>query len=379
MTGEGPSGRLKYPQKEKRGSEEMLSNYDKPEIVAATKQMMAHLHPLRYLFFELTRKCNLRCAHCGSRCPGYKGGPELSADDFKRVADRVSQAYTPEQVMFCITGGEPLLRNDWFEICSYIAEKGFAWGMTTNGTLIDENCVRDLAQAGMKTVSVSLDGLKESHEKLRGVEGSFKAAVNGIRLLKESACFHAVQAVTVVSKSNLNELPLLYDFIVTLGVDSWKLTAIEPMGAALSKPDIFLDEHEHYKLLNFIMLQRKKATIDVTYGCSHFLPKRYDTAVRNQAFLCGAGTMVASIASNGDILPCLDIDSRELVRQGNVCEDDFIEVWENRFDLFRKNKANTSIKCRECEFRQECQGDSWHSWDFEKDTPRICFKTHTFF
>ena len=357
----------------------MFSNYENPEIAAATKQIVAQIHPLRYLVFELPRRCNLRCAHCGSRCPEYTSGKELSSSTFMHVVDRVSEVYRTDQVMFCVTGGEPLLREDWFEICSYIASKGFSWGMTTNGTLINDNCVRRLVEADIKTVSVSLDGLKDTHEKLRGVAGSFDRAVSGIRLLKESGCCHSVQAVTVVSKLNIHELPALYDYICELGVDSWKLTAIEPMGDAHNQKELFLDEQEHISLLTSIMLWRRKAAIGVTYGCSHFLPKRYDSSVRKQPFICGAGTMVASIASNGDILPCLDIDSRELVRQGNVCEDDFIEVWENRFDLFRKNKANTSIKCRECQFRQECQGDSWHSWDFEKDTPRICFKTHTFF
>jgi len=357
----------------------MFSNYDNPEIAAATKQVIALHHPLRLLFFELTRRCNLHCAHCGSRCPEFTSSDEISASDFKHVVDRVTEVYSVDQVMFCITGGEPLLREDWFEICSYISEKGYSWGMTTNGTLIDEDCVRDLARAGMKTVSVSLDGLKGTHEKLRGVKGSFDRAVEGIKRLKESALFHVVQVVTVVSKLNIHELGELYNLVCELDVDSWKLTAIEPMGDALSHQDLFLDGHEFNNLLTFIMQRRKRAVIDVTYGCSHFLLKRYDNTVRKQPFLCGAGTMIASIASNGDILPCLDIDCREIVKQGNVLQDDLIDVWENRFLLFRKNKANTSIMCQECQYRQVCQGDSWHSWDFEKKMPRICMKKQNFF
>lgn len=357
----------------------MLNNYDEPEVAAAAKQIISYLHPLRYLFFELTRECNLRCKHCGSRCPEYIPDNELSASEYKHIVDRVSEVYPVDQVMFCITGGEPLLRQDWFEICSYISSKGFSWGMTTNGTLIDEKCIYKLKSACMKTVSVSIDGLRDNHEKLRDIQGSFDQAVHGIRLLKKSGHFHSVQAVTVVNKLNIHELPELYGLIRDLGVDSWKLTAIEPMGDALSRQEIFLDEHDHYDLLTFIMQLRQKAEIDVTYGCGHFLPKRYDNTVRKHPFLCGAGTMIASIASNGDILPCLDIDCRETVKQGNIRRNDFIDVWENRFELFRKNKANTSAKCRECQFKQECHGDSWHSWDFEKSEPRICFKTHTFF
>ncbi len=344
------------------------------ELMAATAQAAAHLHPLRYLFFELTQRCNLRCAHCGSGCPGRAAEEELSAADFMRVTDRAAQAWPAGQLMFCLTGGEPLLNRDCFAIGAHIAEKGFAWGMTSNGTLIDEACVRELARAGMKTISISLDGLRESHEALRGAEGSFDAAVNALRLLKESGRFRSVQATTVVSQLNLHELPALYDLVSGLGVDSWKLAAIEPMGDALSRPDIFLDRHEHFRLLNFILQRRRTAPFDLTYGCSHFLPKRYERAVRKQPFLCGAGVLIAGVASNGDILPCLDVERREIVKQGNVLHDDIVEVWNKGFALFRSNKADSSETCRACPHRQACRGDSWHAWDFDRNEPRICLE-----
>ena len=354
----------------------MYSNYDDHDITASVKQLLFQIHPLKYLFFELTQRCNLRCAHCGSRCPEYEGGMELSAADYKHVVDRVAQSFSTNQLMFCITGGEPLLNKDWYEICSYIAQKGFSWGMTSNGTLIDEACVQRLVQAGMKTIAISLDGLKESHERLRGVPGCFDKAVNAVRLLRESGFFRAVQVVTVVSKLNIDELTKLYDLVSDLNVDSWKLTPVEPMGNAKLQQKLFLDEEEHYRLMDFIKKKRDTARFEVTYGCNHLLPEDYDTRVRKQPFLCGAGTMIASIASDGDILPCLDIDCRELVRQGNVLQDDFIDVWENRFEIFRRNKANTSPTCKDCGLKSICQGDSWHSWDFEKNRPRICFARH---
>lgn len=359
---------------------DIMTNHDRElQMAAAVKQILASVHPLRYLFFELTRKCNLLCAHCGSRCPGYEPGEELTAADFKRVVDCVSQVYPPSQLMFCITGGEPLLRNDWFEICSYISEKRYSWGMTTNGTLIDKTCVQDLARAGMKTVAVSLDGLKDKHERLRGVSGAFEQAVSGIRHLKESSFFKNVQVVTVVNRLNIAELPALFDLVNSLGVDSWKLTAIEPMGDAVLRRDLFLTEEDYFTLFEFIRQCRNHAPLAVTYGCSHLLPEQYDDTVRSQSFLCGAGTMIASIACNGDILPCLDIDCRELVKQGNIRKNDFVDVWENRFEQFRVNKADSSKFCRECPKKQICQGDSWHSWDFQNNRPRICFEKHIFF
>ena len=357
----------------------MSEAFDNAEANAAAKQLLERWHPLRYVFFELTSSCNLRCRHCGSRCPGGAAGETIPAAAFRRVVDRIAGSYPKNQLMFCITGGEPLLNPDWFDVCSHIAERGFSWGMTTNGTLIDAECVEKLSRAGMKTVAVSLDGLRESHEALRGVEGSFDGAVNALRLLVQSGNFRAVQVVTVVNRLNLEELPRLYELVCSLGVASWKLTPIEPIGDARAHPELFLDEHEHYRLLNFILQHRRKAAFEITYGCSHNLPKRYEEKVRARSFLCGAGTMIASVASNGDILPCLDIDCREKVRQGNVLRDDFVEVWEKGFTLFRANKALGSPFCRDCPQRQECRGDSWHSWDVEENAPRVCLKNHRVF
>ena len=251
--------------------------------------------------------------------------------------------------------------------------------MTSNGTLIDEKCVLRLAQAGMKTIAISLDGLKATHEQLRGVPGSYDLAVNALRLLKKSEAFRTVQTVTVVSELNIRELPQLFELVSDLQIDSWKITPIEPMGDAKGRQDLFLDEKEHYQLLDFIKEKRLRAPFEITYGCSHMLPEAYEAKVRKHEFLCGAGTMIASIASNGDVLPCLDIDCRELVKQGNVLQNDFIEVWESRFEVFRKNKANTSEFCKDCEQRRTCQGDSWHSWNFEENRPRVCFEKHIVF
>ena len=342
-------------------------------------QLAWGVHPLKYLFLELTRRCNLRCAHCGSSCPAYTQNAELPTEAFLHVVDRVAEAFPADPPLFCITGGEPLLHPDWFTICSHIREKGLSWGMTTNGTLIDQSCVRRLAQAGMKSVAVSLDGGRQSHEKLRGVQGCFDKAVKALELLKESGSFRAVGVTTVVSKLNLGELEKLYSLMKQLGVDSWMLTPVEPMGDASGRRELFLEEEEHKLLLDFIRERRREAPFDLAYGCSHFLPEEYDAAVRKQPFLCIAGTMVASIASNGDILPCLDIDCRELVKQGNVQRDDFPMVWNERFERFRRNKAESSPLCRDCEWKKLCCGDSWHSWDFAENRPRICLRKHIVF
>lgn len=339
---------------------------------AGTKNYIKKHPILRYLFLELTKQCNLRCLHCGSRCPSFTGETLVEKEKLFEVIDEVSEHVKPSQMMFCITGGEPLLRRDWYEICSYITEKGYAWGMTSNGTLIDRECAERLRKSGMNTISISLDGMKESHERLRNVPGCFEKAVQGLRCLIACGGFECVQVTTVVNRYNISELEEMYNFLRELGVDSWKVTAVEPIGNARENSELLLKPQEYRRMFDFILEKRQQRELDVTFGCSHFLPEKYDATVRRGHFLCGAGTAIASISSEGDILACLDIEDRARTRQGNVRDDSFWEVWKNGFGMFRENHWQCSDFCKDCRDAAFCQGESWHTWNFETNEPDVC-------
>ena len=108
---------------------------------------------LKFLFFELTMRCNEHCLHCGSYC-GDVESSELPVEVYKNILDKVKRDF-PVLPMICVTGGEPLLRKELFEIMSYAKSLGYLWGMTSNGTLITEDTARRLYEAGMKTISIS--------------------------------------------------------------------------------------------------------------------------------------------------------------------------------------------------------------------------------
>ena len=329
--------------------------------------------PLKHLFFELTLRCNLHCIHCGSRCGEYDNPPELSLSQYKRIMDDIKRDFDLSKLQLYITGGEPLLRRDFFDIMNYANKLGFRWGMTTNACLIDDNIAKKLYESGMKTVSVSIDGLEDTHDSLRGKKGAYASAMRGIEALCNVGKFQNVQVTTVINHGNIGELDRLFEIMCSLPVDSWRVVNIEPMGRANDHPELTLTPDEYKYLFNYIREKRLEG-YPVEYGCGHYLGLEYERTVRDWYFLCNAGVYTASIMANGNIVACLDIERRDELVQGNILTDNLKEVWENKFEIFRQNLSDKNEKCRKCEHSRFCNGGAHHSWDYDKNEPIVCFK-----
>lgn len=341
------------------------------ERIAEIRRTLRREPRLRYLFFELTNRCNLRCAHCGSRC-GEGAPTELSFEDVRRVLADTASAFGTDGVVICLTGGEPMLHPDFFKIGAEARRLGFFWGVTTNGTLIDARAAEKFQRAGLGSASISLDGLGATHDAFRACPGAFDRAVRGIREFAARDIFFEV--ATVAFRDNLDQLPELYGFLRGLGVKHWKIVNMEPIGRALDRSDLALTPEGLRTMLDFIREKRREGAMEVTYGCSHYLTPAYEREVRDAYFLCGAGTFVASVAANGDIIGCLDIERRPELVQGNIARDRFSEVWKNRFAAFREDRSALSPECAACPERPYCAGDSMHTWDFDHNAPRLCIK-----
>ena len=332
-----------------------------------------HTKPdLRHLFLELTMRCNERCLHCGSRC-GDVQSEELTVEQYRRFLDEVKADFGTDHKMLCITGGEPLLRKDFAEIMGYANELGFHWGMTSNATLIDREKAQMLRDCGMATISVSLDGLPETHDAFRRTPGGWDKAMAGIENLLAVGGFQHVQVTTVVTHKNIVELDALFAIFDKKPIDSWRVINIEPMGRAKQYPDLLLTKEDYRTMFEFIR-NKRIAGEPVCYGCSHYLGMEYEREVRDWYYHCTAGTYIASIMANGDITACLDIERRPEFIQGNILRDRFKDVWENGFQIFRKDLCEENAKCAACPEKQFCHGDSYHSWDFDKHEPLLCFK-----
>lgn len=327
---------------------------------------------LKSLFIEMTTACNEQCRHCGSNCERIVPENLLSTDEIKSFLDSVKEDFDISDIRLCITGGEPLLRSDFFEIMDYANSLGFAWGMTSNGTLIDADVASRLKRAGMRTISVSLDGLGEVHDWFRRSEGSYEKTVQGIRNLVNEDFMH-VQITTVVHKKNIGQLGKMYREFQKLGVRSWRVINVEPIGRARDQEDITLSDRELKKMFSFIKKKRFAGKMEVCYGCSHYLGVDYEREVRKWYFLCNAGLYTASVCCNGDIRACLDIERRDELCEGNIRKDRFSTVWAEGFKFYRGNARKTG-KCAACEHYDFCAADACHSWDFDKNEPLLCLK-----
>lgn len=324
---------------------------------------------LSQLFLELTTTCNLCCQHCGSSA-GACSVMELSVENIFDVLNQLQPTTVGELPKIDLTGGEPMMHSSFWSIAEMLSKRDLIWGMTTNATLVDRDTARRLRSLGIFSVSVSIDGLRDDHDWLRGRPWAYERAVNGIRHLVSNGV--TTDITTVVHRRNISHLDAIASLVTDLGVRSWRLIPIDPIGRALNHRDLLLNKTMMEQLMTYIVgLRKRRGSPYVTTGCSHFLGE-FERKARSGSFFCGAGITVASIRANGDICACLDIPPFPQTIQGNINSARLYDVWSNKFRLFRTKRQSLCTACSKCEDADMCTGDSWHTWDFANNTPLVC-------
>ena len=330
-------------------------------------------HKLKAVFFEVTSRCNARCEHCGSSCGDFVPKDEITKDEIISVLDDLAEHYDPNHIMLFITGGEPLVRKDLFELMDYAHKLGFHWGMTTNGMLLDEEVVKKMRKTHMESISVSIDGVKETHEKFRKVPGSFDKILHGLKLMQKLKDVKSLQVTTCVNKKNIDELEDIFKIVKDIGITDWRLIEVDPIGRAKGNKDLLLEANDYKRMFNFIFEKRKKyPKMLFRYGCGHFLGNDLDVALMGNCYFCYTGYWVGSVLSNGDVFGCPDIERRPELIQGNIRKRKFSDIWENEFKPYRKVTRTSNSKCKKCPDWKSCMGDAFHTWDFDKNKPDFC-------
>ncbi len=317
-------------------------------------------HPLRQLFWECTLRCNLSCRHCGSDCKVKTEQKDMPLADFLRVLDSVSAKTDPSQVFVVVTGGEPLMRTDLEECCREISKRGFPWGMVCNGLFLTRQRFNGLLEAGLCSITVSLDGLEADHNWMRGNERSFAMVSEAIDMLVATPGL-VFDIVTCVNRRNYSHLSDIKEFLISKGVRRWRLFSIFPMGRAAQDPMMRLTDDEFRGMFEFIKATRLEGRIRADYGCEGFLGN-YEGDVRNRFFSCQAGITVGSVMADGTIAACASI--RADYSQGNIYNgDDFMEVWENKYHPYRDREWMRKGECADCKYFKYCRGNGMHLRD----------------
>ena len=316
-------------------------------------------HPLEQLFWECTLRCNLSCRHCGSDCAKDLSATEMPLEHFLPVLDEIAQHQDPATVMVSTVGGEPLVRGNIVECGREIKRRGFQWGLVTNGYLLDEKMMDALAQAGIDSMGIDLDGNAGDHNWLRNNPHSFDRAMRAIEVMRQVDDLEW-DVITCVNSRNINHLDEIKQLLIDAGVKYWRCFTIVPMGRAAGAEELQITDEQFRDLLNFIVKTRLEGKIDLSYACEGFLGA-YEGLVREYIYSCEAGLTVASVRHDGAISGCLSI--RSDYNQGNIYHDSFWDVWTNRFENYRNREWMRTGVCAECEMFRYCQGNGFHLRD----------------
>ncbi len=246
---------------------------------------------------------------------------------------------------------------------------GFKWSIVSNGHLYDKQRHISLLNAGMGALTISLDGLKESHNWLRNNEKSFDKVIKAIELASTSNRIN-FDIVTCVNQKNINELEQISELLISKNVKAWRLFTIIPIGRAAHNPELLLTNNQFVQLMDFIAESRKSKEIDVKFSCEGYVGK-YEPLVRDSYFFCRAGINIGSILIDGSISACPNID--RTFSQGNIYTDNFYEVWENKFQPFRNRDWTRVGQCESCKKFKDCQGNGFHNWHGDKKNVLVCY------
>lgn len=333
---------------------------------------MAHPHAktgenkqnqLRLLAWETTRACNLACIHCRAKATTQPWPGELTLKESKALLKDVASFATP---IIILTGGEPLLRPDIFEIAEYGTGLGLRMVMAVNGTLITGEYADKMNQTGIKRVSISLDGATaESHDSFRAVDGAFAAALNGIKVLKEAEM--PFQINTTITKANLAELPEINRMVNDLGAAAHHIFLLVPMGRGKDIRELEITAMEYEETLNWFYDQRGKTAMQLKATCA----PHYYRILRQKAHAkgekvsfethgldavtrgCLGGTGFCFISHEGKVQPCGYLE----IEAGDIKKEPLSRIWETS-EVFcnLRNFDALKGKCGVCEYRRVCGG-----------------------
>jgi len=318
---------------------------------------------LRLLAWEVTRRCNLSCLHCRASAESGPYPDELSTEEGFHLLEQIREVGRPVVIL---TGGEPLLRPDIFELAWYGHSLGLRMVMAVNGTLLDIKKARKLKASGIQRISISMDGATaESHDIFRQVKGAYSGIIKGIEAARAAEL--EFQINTTITRHNLHDLARIQEKVIEFGAAAHHLFMLVPTGRGRALTDQSISAEEYEKTLTWLVKQKDKIPLSIKATCApHYYRILRETARKEGKEInfkshgldavtrgCLGGVGFCFISHIGQVQPCgyLEADS------GNIRKQTFPEIWESSpVFLALRDQTRYLGKCGQCEYFMVCGG-----------------------
>jgi radical SAM protein with 4Fe4S-binding SPASM domain len=335
-------------------------------LASETRPIDERWRPI-YCVWEITLKCDLACRHCGSRA-GHARSDELTTEQCLDLVRQMAELGVKEVTLI---GGEAYLRDDWTEIVREIKKYGMSATMTSGGRGITKERAEEAARAGLESVSISLDGLEATHDRLRGVEGSFRSALESLKNLRAAGI--RVACNTQINRLSVPDLPELLELIAQAGVHSWQIQLTVAMGRAADEPEVLLQPYDLLEVFPLLArLKERMVTLGVRLwpgnNIGYFGP--YETLLkgtmpRGHMASCGAGRSTLGIEADGAIKGCPSLPT-DAWTGGNIRDNSLKDIWERSTPLrYTRDRTIEDLwgYCRSCYYADTCRaGCTWTSF-----------------
>jgi radical SAM protein with 4Fe4S-binding SPASM domain len=333
----------------------------------------------------ITKQCNLRCKHCYENAKAKPDPDELTTQEAKDFIDQLEEMGV---VAIAFSGGEPLIRKDFFEVAEYAVKRGFYTSVASNGTQITPKVAERLKEIGMAYVEISLDGFEKEHDALRCVPGAWKGACSGIKNCVKADLDTCV--ATTSTRYNLKIMSELMDFVEN-DLKAKKMIVFNYIparrGKGIADHDISPQEREELMKMFYGKHTDKTCPMSVfstapqyarisheVSGASiptHFTNKEAGKILQGKTanlseFIggCGAGRLYCGIEPNGDVQPCVFIPKKI----GNIREKSLKEIWRKSGVLNKmRNREMFKGHCGKCEHKYMCGGCRARAYGYFSD------------
>lgn len=318
------------------------------------------------IVWEITLACDLACAHCGSRA-GRRRRDELSTAEALDLVVQMAELGTRDVGLI---GGEAYLRKDWLEIVAAVRAAGMECGLQSGGRNLTDERLAKAAEAGLQGVGLSIDGLREVHDEVRGVPGSYELALAALRNVARHGMVATVN--TQINARSMPQLRELMDIVIDSGATNWQLAITVAMGHAADHPDLLLQPYQMLELMPLLAelsleARERGLFIQPANNIGYFGP--YESVIRNVIedeihwHGCNAGDTIFGIEADGTIKSCPGLP--RVYAGGNVRDLSLREIWETAEPLaFTRRRTLDDLwgYCHGCYYAEVCMaGCTWTS------------------